>query len=93
MAPPLRRAIRWSAPRVRCYFENVPADRSEDDAAILGRFGIEPDPVIEEYKKDVDRTLLRENLRRSPDERWRIILTAYRLAEEMRRAGAHGRGG
>jgi hypothetical protein len=24
---------------------------------------LEPDPVIEAYKKDIDRTLLRENLR------------------------------
>jgi len=28
-----------------------------------------PDPVIEAYKKDIDRTLLRENLKRSPAER------------------------
>ena len=27
------------------------------------------DPVIEAYKKDVDRTLIRENLRRTPHER------------------------
>ena len=29
-----------------------------------------PDPVIEEYIKDVDRTLLRENLRESTE--WRF---------------------
>jgi hypothetical protein len=28
------------------------------------------DPVIEAYKKDVDRTLLRENLKLSVDERF-----------------------
>ena len=60
----------------------------EDDATILRRYGIEPDPVIEAYKKDVDRTLLRENLRRTPEERWENFLRMYRLAEEMRRAGA-----
>jgi len=59
----------------------------EDDATILCRYGIEPDPVIEAYKKDVDRTLLRENLRRTPQERWENFLRMYRLAEEMRRAG------
>ena len=69
------------------------AGAQEDDATILRRFGIEPDPVIEAYKKDVDRTLLRENLRRSPEERWRNILTAYRLSEEVRRAGAAARRG
>lgn len=59
-----------------------------DDAAILRKYGIEPDPVIEEYKKHVDRTLLRQNLRRSMDERWKVLTEATRLAEEMRRAGA-----
>ena len=60
----------------------------EDDATILRRYGIEPDPVIEAYKKDVDRTLLRENLRRTPEQRWENLLRMYRLAEEFRRAGA-----
>ena len=40
------------------------ADES-DDAAILRKYGFEPDPVIEAYKKHVDRTLLRQNLQRS----------------------------
>lgn len=61
---------------------------AEDDATILRRYGIEPDPVIETYKKDVDRTLLRENLRRTPEERWENFLRMYRLAQEFRRAGA-----
>lgn len=62
-----------------------------DDASVLRRFGLEPDPVIEAYKKDVDRTLLRANLRRTADERWRNFLAAYHLAEEVRRAGAAAR--
>jgi hypothetical protein len=66
---------------------------SDDDEAILRRFGLEPDPVIEAYKKDVDRTLLRANLQRTPDERWQNFLAAYRLAQEVRRAGAKTRGG
>jgi hypothetical protein len=65
------------------------AERDED---VLRRYGLEPDPVIEAYKKDVDRSLLRENLRRTPEERWRNFLAAYRLAEEVRRAGAAARG-
>lgn len=64
----------------------------ERDEDILRRYGFEPDPVIEAYKKDVDRSLLRENLRRTPEERWRNFLAAYRLAEEVRRAGAAARG-
>ena len=63
-----------------------------DDASILRRFGIAPDPVIEAYKKDVDRTLLVENLRRTPEERCVNFLRMYNLAEELRRAGARARG-
>lgn len=48
---------------------------------------IEPDPVLEAYKKDVDRTLLRENLKRTPDERLRALVRLQRFAEELRRAG------
>ncbi len=32
-----------------------------------------PDPVIEAYKKDVDRTLIRENLKLTPDQRLRKL--------------------
>ncbi len=46
-----------------------------------------PDPVIEAYKRDVDRSLLRENLRRSVEERFLRLEEMQRLAEELRRAG------
>jgi hypothetical protein len=45
------------------------------------------DPVIEYYKRDIDRTLLRENLRKTPTERVRSLMALQRLAEEARRAG------
>lgn len=48
---------------------------------------LEADPVIETYKRDVDRTLLRQNLRRSVTERVENLLALQRLAEEARRAG------
>lgn len=63
------------------------SDKDLSDASILRRFGLEPDPVIELYKLDVDRTLLRQNLMRTPDERWEVLRRATRLANEMRRAG------
>ena len=66
--------------------------QTPDDAAILRRFGLEPDPVIEAYKKDVDRSLLRQNLMRTPDERWKTLTAQLRLAEELRKAGARARG-
>ena len=46
-----------------------------------------PDPVIETYKKDVDRTLLRENLRLSVEQRFEKLMALQRFAEELRRAG------
>ena len=63
-----------------------------DDSQILRRFGLEPDPVIEAYKAHVDRTLLRQNLMRSPEQRWATLGAALRLADEFRRAGAQARG-
>lgn len=48
---------------------------------------LEPDPVIEAYKKDVDRTLLRQNLKLTVEERIRQLMELQRLAEEFRRAG------
>ena len=49
---------------------------------------LEPDPVIEAYKRDVDRTLLRENLKRSVNERLANLVALQRLAAEARRAGS-----
>jgi hypothetical protein len=48
---------------------------------------LEPDPVIEAYKRDIDRTLLRENLKRSVEERIEALIELQNLAEELRRAG------
>jgi len=49
------------------------------------------DPVIEAYKKDVDRTLIRENLRRTVEERILQAEELQRTAEELRRAGRAAR--
>ena len=42
------------------------------------------DPVIEVYKKDVDRTLLRENLKLSVDERFRKFASFSGFVRELR---------
>ncbi|MEE8522845.1 MAG: hypothetical protein V3T72_02855 [Thermoanaerobaculia bacterium] len=49
------------------------------------------DPVIEAYKRDVDLTLLRKNLRLTPEERIRAAMELQKLAEEVRRAGREAR--
>jgi nicotinamidase/pyrazinamidase len=48
---------------------------------------------IKEHMKDVDRTLIRENLRLSATERFQKLMELQRFAEELRRAGeeAHRR--
>jgi len=51
----------------------------------------EPDPVIEAYKKDVDRTLIRENLRLSVEQRFEKLMRLQQFAEELRQAGQTGR--
>jgi hypothetical protein len=45
------------------------------------------DPVVEAYKKDIDRTLIRENLKLTVEERFRKAMALQRFAEELRRAG------
>jgi hypothetical protein len=47
----------------------------------------EPDPVIEAYKRDVDRTLLRESLKRSVEERIETLIELQGAIEELRLAG------
>ena len=45
------------------------------------------DPVIAAYKADIDRTLLRENLGKTPEERVRALQALHDLVEEAGRAG------
>lgn len=44
------------------------------------------DPVVEHYKRDVDRTLLRENLRKTPEQRIREMLDLIAFGNEAERA-------
>lgn len=44
-----------------------------------------PSPVIDRYKRDVDRTLIRENLRRTPEERLQALQALQSFASELRR--------
>jgi hypothetical protein len=44
-----------------------------------------PDPVIEAYLKDVDRTLIRQQLMRTATERVRVLMAMGRVADEGRK--------
>lgn len=49
-----------------------------------------PDPVIEACKRDIDRTLLRENPKLTPEQRLLRLQDFVRFTTEIREAG-HGR--
>jgi HAE1 family hydrophobic/amphiphilic exporter-1 len=51
----------------------------------------DPDPVVEAYKKDIDRTLIRENLKLTVEERFRKAMALAKFADELRRAGREAR--
>ncbi len=50
-----------------------------------------PDPVIESYKKHIDRTLIRKNLALTVEERLQQLAKLQEFAEELHRAGAVAR--
>ena len=45
---------------------------------------LDPDPVIEAYKRDVDVSLLRQNLRMTVEERLLALMSLNDLIDEMR---------
>ena len=45
-----------------------------------GSAGLQPDPVIEAYKRDIDRSLLRENLKLTAEQRFLKPRELQRLA-------------
>ena len=53
---------------------------------------LDPDPVIEAYKKDIDRTLIRENLKLTPEQRLLQLMKLQEFADELRTAARRARG-
>ena len=49
------------------------------------------DAVIDAYKRDVDRTLIRENLKLTPQQRIEKLMAHQKLATQLRRAGSAAR--
>jgi hypothetical protein len=50
----------------------------------LQSISLDASPVVEAYKHDVDRTLIRENLKLSPHERLVKMISVLRFVEEVR---------
>lgn len=66
-------------------------DKKQRDRTGRAVVGLQPDPVIEAYKRDIDRTLLRENLKLTVEERFLALMELQRFATGLRRAGQHAR--
>lgn len=52
---------------------------------------LQPDPVIEAYKKDVDRTLIQRNLKLTVEQRFLQLMDMQQFAEGLRAAGRRPR--
>ena len=56
------------------------------EALVAGDPNLPVDPVIEAYKKDVDRSLLRENLKLTPEQRLVNLQNFLNAIQELRDA-------
>jgi hypothetical protein len=64
------------------------AEASNSKAAeTAATFVLRRDPIIDAYKRDVDRTLIRANLKLSVQERLENLMKLQQFAEELRKAG------
>ena len=54
------------------------------ESGFLVPVSLDPCPTIEAYKKDVDRTIIRENLKLTVDERVRKMISVLRFTEQLR---------
>jgi hypothetical protein len=65
---------------------------SESAAGYSAQLGPDrPDPVVERYMRDIDRTLIRQSLSMTHEERLCVLQDWMNATEEMRGAAAHGR--
>jgi hypothetical protein len=68
---------------------NLMPGTAQPSAELIG--ADRPDPVIEAYMKDVDRTLLRENLKLTVAQRFEKFERFLEYARELRDAGRRAR--
>jgi hypothetical protein len=54
--------------------------------ALRAKYGLPPDPVTEYFKKDVDRTLLREHLKLTPQQRLEKLVAFMTSLDHLRAA-------
>ena len=68
------------------HSEHKPEAGQRDTSLPEDLVPLPPDPVIEVYKRDIDRTLLRENLKLTPAQRVLQQWEFSRSVDEMQRA-------
>ncbi|MBI4591768.1 MAG: hypothetical protein HY725_23335 [Candidatus Rokubacteria bacterium] len=66
-------------------------EKNQHNKTVRAVVALPPDPVIDAYKRDIDRTLLRENLKLTVEERFLKLMELQRFATELRRAGRQAR--
>jgi hypothetical protein len=54
------------------------------EMGVREQYGLPTDPVIEYYKRDVDRTLLREHLKLTPQQRLEKLVAFMRSLDVLR---------
>lgn len=64
---------------------------NDEDLFTMAQREVDIDPVTELYKRDVDRTLISQNLRLSVQQRFEQLMELQRFAEELRLAGKRGK--
>lgn len=66
---------------------NTPQEVNKQAIEIPTNSDLRPDPVIDAYKNDVDRTLIQANLKLSIQERIENLMKLQQFADELRKAG------
>ena len=61
------------------------------DSPMQAESRTDQDSVIEAYKKHIDCTLIRENLRLTVDQRFQQLMKLQRFAEQLQNAGRKAR--
>lgn len=69
----------------------IEGQSTNDDARPPNASGDSVAAIVALYKRDIDRSLLRAQLAKTPEERFRDVMRMQAAVEEIRRAGRESR--
>jgi hypothetical protein len=78
---------KWNRSIIKARLQFVQLHRIPSQNMSPAPIHLPVDPVIEAYKRDVDRTLLRENLKLTVEQRLRQHQKVAEMASKLRKAG------